>query len=272
MERIAIRLLGALLGMWACVGMAYGQWRVTPEVGMNVTKYNDEVAKIGFKAGAAVTYTFGAGRFALQSGLYYTRRGMGDYANSVLYGQAKDPSTGQWTDVEVSLAPAFSGDIEPNYYFWLAYPNAYFDYSYYLPEDFRLEGIYYYTHSGRRDYLQLPVMARLNGRIGDDCAWHVAAGPYLALGLAGKRSYLESRITTGDELPYYNKVVSWNPFSIQRYETESRFDWGVGAEAGIEVRRVSLKMGYEIGFGKRTFYDEVGMKYYTFSFTAGYSF
>ena len=48
-----------------------------PEAGMNVTKYKGDVAKVGFKAGAAVSYTFGSGWFSLQSGLYYVRRGEG---------------------------------------------------------------------------------------------------------------------------------------------------------------------------------------------------
>jgi len=38
---------------------AQAQWKVTPEAGMNVTKYKGDVAKVGFKAGAAVSYVIG---------------------------------------------------------------------------------------------------------------------------------------------------------------------------------------------------------------------
>ena len=34
-----------------CVISAQAQWKVTPEAGMNVTKYKGDVAKVGFKVG-----------------------------------------------------------------------------------------------------------------------------------------------------------------------------------------------------------------------------
>lgn len=67
-----------LMMMLMCVTEVSAQWSVTPEAGMNVTKYKDSPAAVGFKAGAAVSYTFGSGLFSLQSGLYYVQRGDGE--------------------------------------------------------------------------------------------------------------------------------------------------------------------------------------------------
>ena len=56
-----MRKLVVFVMLMTCVISAQAQWKVRPEAGMNVTKYNGDVAKVGFKAGAAVSYTFGSG-------------------------------------------------------------------------------------------------------------------------------------------------------------------------------------------------------------------
>ena len=81
-----MRKLVVFVMLMTCVISAQAQWKVTPEAGMNVTKYKGDVAKVGFKAGAAVSYTFGSGWFSLQSGLYYVRRGKGLSSYSEIYG------------------------------------------------------------------------------------------------------------------------------------------------------------------------------------------
>ncbi len=76
-----------LMMMLMCVTEVSAQWSVTPEAGMNVTKYKDSPAAVGFKAGAAVSYTFGSGLFSLQSGLYYVQRGTGKGFYGAAYGK-----------------------------------------------------------------------------------------------------------------------------------------------------------------------------------------
>lgn len=56
-----MRKLVVFVMLMTCVISAQAQWKVTPEAGMNVTKYKGDAAKVGFKAGAAVSYTFGSG-------------------------------------------------------------------------------------------------------------------------------------------------------------------------------------------------------------------
>jgi len=51
-----MRKLVVFVMLMTCVISAQAQWKVTPEAGMNVTKYKGDVAKVGFKAGAALLY------------------------------------------------------------------------------------------------------------------------------------------------------------------------------------------------------------------------
>ena len=46
-----MRKLVVFVMLMTCVISAQAQWKVTPEAGMNVTKYKGDVAKVGFKAG-----------------------------------------------------------------------------------------------------------------------------------------------------------------------------------------------------------------------------
>lgn len=48
-----MRKLVVFVMLMTCVISAQAQWKVTPEAGMNVTKYKGDVAKVGFKAGVA---------------------------------------------------------------------------------------------------------------------------------------------------------------------------------------------------------------------------
>ena len=47
-----MRKLVVFVMLMTCVISAQAQWKVTPEAGMNVTKYKGDAAKVGFKAGA----------------------------------------------------------------------------------------------------------------------------------------------------------------------------------------------------------------------------
>ncbi len=79
------------------------QWKVTPEAGMNVTKYKGDVAKVGFKAGAAVSYTFGSGWFSVQSGFVLCATGEGLSSYSEIYGTSESPYGGQEGTVYFSI-------------------------------------------------------------------------------------------------------------------------------------------------------------------------
>ena len=103
---------------------------------------------------------------------------------------------------------------------------------------------------------------------------HSLLDPYLAVGLGGKVTYEESDYSLKGKLPY-NKEISYNPFNPgQGYAVAPRFDWGATIEAGIEVKRVAFKVGYDLGIDKqyKGYAYNIGLNYHTASFTLGYTF
>lgn len=240
---------------------AQAQWKVTPEAGVNVTKYKNEVAKMGFKAGAAVSYTFGAGGFSLQSGLYYVQRGKGLSSNREIYGTSED----------------LDGSRVPSSIYLFSVAGNYGDYGYMGPnvgeyglKNFEVEGIRSYSEKEHRGYLQIPILAGFNWLVGEDVRLHLAVGPYLAVGLGGKTVFEESDYSFIGKPPYAREA-SYNPFG-SGYSAAPRLDWGATLEVGMEVKRFVVKMGYDLGLGKRYKYDEIGPNYQTASLTIGYTF
>lgn len=247
-----------LMMMLMCVTEVNAQWSVTPEAGMNVTKYKDAPsAQVGFKAGAAVSYTFGSGLFSLQSGLYYVQRGTGKSYSGFVYGTA--------TGVDGKLENRylyFSGSRNMAKYYGqgnMGYGSGFFS------EDIKLEGVRLTEGSIRRDYLQLPVLARFNWKIGQDVKLHIAAGPYFAYGIGGKGKYTDMDMTKSG---YSETEESYNPFNSYF----KRFDWGLALNAGIEVKRFTFDAAYDLGLGKQYTYGNAEINYHTVSFTVGYRF
>ena len=269
-----MRKLVVFVMLMMCVISAQAQWKVTPEAGMNVTKYKGDVAKVGFKAGAAVSYTFGSGWFSLQSGLYYVRRGKGLSSYSEIYGTSESPYGGP-EGTSIFLYPVSSDYLN----LWgYGYGNGYgftgFYYDTYGIKDFDVEGIRHRSQKEHREYIQLPILARFDWQVSKDVRLHLAIGPYLAVGLGGKVTYEESDYSLKGKLPY-NKEISYNPFNPgQGYAVAPRFDWGATIEAGIEVKRVAFKVGYDLGIDKqyKGYAYNIGLNYHTASFTLGYTF
>lgn len=252
-----------LMMMLMCVTNVSAQWSVTPEAGMNVTKYKgDSPAQIGFKAGAAVSYTFESGLFSLQSGLYYVQRGQGKTYSGMAYGKGIGLD-GKEEDRYLSFAPGSLG--YGGYGNFSAYGNG--GYGGFFPQHMRIDGLELTEGSSRRDYLQLPVLARFNWKLGKDVRLHVAAGPYLAYGISGKSKYTKRSLT---EKGYSSTDDSWSSFG--EYSSLQRFDWGLMLNAGIEIKRFTLNAAYDMGLGKEYKHSDMGLKYHTFSITVGYRF
>lgn len=250
-----------MLMMMMCVATVSAQWSVTPEAGMNVTKYKGNFpAQIGFKAGAAVSYTFGSGLFSLQSGLYYVQRGTGKSFYGTAYGKGVDQD-GKEQDRYISFS---SGGL---WYGGTGVLGGYYGSGSFFPTDMRVDGITLTEGSTRRDYLQLPILGRFNWEVGKDVKLHIAAGPYLAYGISGKS---KSKTMEMSEKGYSTTYDSWDPFG--KYSSHRRFDWGLMFNAGIEVKRFTLNASYDLGLGKEYESQDIDLKYQTVSFTVGYRF
>lgn len=258
-----------MLMMMMCVATVSAQWSVTPEAGMNVTKYKDaNSAQVGFRAGAAVSYTFESGLFSLQSGLYYVQRGTGKSNWGTAYGKVMGED-GKLVDHYLHFAPGYLDSYSYGYgnAYLGGYNSGYPGYGgVRFPIDMQVDGISLIERSSRMDYLQLPILARFNWKIGEDIKLHIAAGPYFAYGIAGK---YEATIMDMSEKGFSTTYDSFNPFKNTSYK---RFDWGLALNAGIEVKRFAFNIAYDMGLGKQYKYDDVGLKYHTVSFTVGYSF
>lgn len=249
-----------MLLMMMCVATVSAQWSVTPETGMNVTKYKGSPSAIGFKAGAAVSYTFGSGLFSLQSGLYYVQRGTGKSFYGTAYGKGVDQD-GKEQDRYISFSP---GGL---WYGGTGVLGGYYGNGSFFPTDMRVDGITLTEGSTRRDYLQLPILGRFNWEVGKDVKLHIAAGPYLAYGISGKS---KSKTMEMSEKGYSTTYDSWEPFG--KYSSHRRFDWGLMFNAGIEVKRFTLNASYDLGLGKEYESQDIDLKYQTVSFTVGYRF
>ena len=126
----------------------------------------------------------------------------------------------------------------------------------------------FYQYKTRKGYFQLPIMARYNWKLNDQLRFHLALGPYVAVGISGKEKSIETTIDLQDEY-----IGSKNEFENNIYDYGYyRFDWGIAAETGIKINRFSAKFSYDMGLGKENKYGEIGCKYHTASFTIGYSF
>lgn len=247
-----------LMMMLMCAAEAGAQWSVTPEAGMNVTKYKDgSPARIGFKGGVAVGYTFGSGVFSLQSGLYYVQRGKGNCHSGHAYGTIMGED-GKKID---SFIDFNSGMVS-----WSGYGNWVHNESLF-PRDMTVEGFRMTEYSERRDYLQLPIMAKFAWNIGKDVRLHVAAGPYLALGIGGKSKNKVVEMFGNWDYEVTQSVS--NPFEGNGYRS---FDWGATFNVGADIKRFTLGIGYDLGLGKQHKYDDISLKYHTVSFTVGYRF
>lgn len=222
-----------LLPFVAFSSMTFAQWSVTPEIGMNVTKYNQATPKMGFKIGSAIAYTFAGRRFTLQSGLYYVGRNRGE--SSEIWGFSYNKDQDYYHGFQIfgnSL-----GGYGTNYAG--SSSNSFF----YNPLDAPIDGISRNTHKQDLGYLQMPILARFNWEITPETKFHLAFGPYLAYGLGG--TYFLERIYNGLDQEITYSDFTYNPF--ERSDIK-RFDWGIQLNAGFEIRRFTLDFSYDTSF------------------------
>lgn len=247
---MAIALSGAMAS-------AQSRWTITPEAGLTVNKENEgkTATTLGFKVGAGVLYKFHEAEgnrpsFGIKSGLYLLMQ-KGDFhawrIGSVYQGYG-DMGYGYSGLVPQAIGKANEdGEDAPR-------PGA------------RQGGMTRYN-------LQLPVMAHWGFRLADDIHLNLAVGPYVAVAVGGHATAYE----TLDG--YFDRATDFNPFKGKLLnngillEDAPRFDWGGTASAGIEVRRVSFQIGYDLAWGKyHKDQNDLRIRNHQVSFTFGYRF
>lgn len=218
-----------------CVMAANAQFKFTPTVGTTILKESAFKANFGVQAGIGVRYSFNKkdDGFGIQSGLYFIQRNSSS-SGTALYmndgsSQILIPETG---DILLSpLGGTAGGDA--------------------------------YSITTHRNYLQLPVMAEWAKYITPDVRFHVAAGPYFAVGLGGKNKVSAISWDTNEHIQA--DETSWDPFKYNNYK---RFDFGLSFQTGVEIKRVAILLNYNMNLLHRN----QGTKENLVSIGVGYTF
>jgi len=103
-------------------------------------------------------------------------------------------------------------------------------------------------------YLELPVNLIVRLPLQSKSNIFVNAGPYVAMGIAGK-SKVETKIlgattNTTYDIKFNNDDPSTNQQENARFDRLKRFDYGVNVGAGFDLGKFLLKANYELGLAK----------------------
>ena len=127
-------------------------------------------------------------------------------------------------------------------------------------------------------YIELPLNAVIKFPMGGTSNIFVNAGPYIAMGVAGK-SKVETRFagitsTSTDDISFNNDDPTTTEQEGAAYNKLKRFDFGANVGAGIDIGALIFKVNCGIGFSKINSTDNNNSsddknKYRTLSFSVG---
>jgi hypothetical protein len=113
----------------------------------------------------------------------------------------------------------------------------------------------YFKATSNPIYIEIPVNLVLKAPIGGDTKFFAGAGPYLAVGVAGKNKTEGKIFGTGFSS---EKNIEWSdddPTTLDYDEGAGfgimkRFDYGLNGTAGIETRNILFSVNYGMGLAK----------------------
>ena len=126
---------------------------------------------------------------------------------------------------------------------------------------------------------QLPVLAKFHWQVNKDTKVFFGVGPYIGVCLKtkldGNQRLIEGTFP-GTMQQYYDGFVygkdEWGNSNLFLYDKDRKFDWGVAANIGVEVRNWYTKLQYDLSLGKEGKGDVIGANYHTLTLSAGYKF
>lgn len=230
--------------LFGAIPAAHAQFKFTPEVGITMMKegYEDRRATVSPRLGVGVDYFFNkqGNGWAITSGLYYYyKRESYSYASATV---ENEDGTEHWISFPFPKYPAYlssMGDLTD------------------------LTGVEFADADIRRDFLQLPVMAKYKWQINEDYALSAAAGLYVAVGVGGKYDLRFSDYEKGDE--------EGKASTLERSPYDSyydRFEWGFTTRLSLQVKQVSLNLNYDRNFETKHWMEAENLV----SVSAGYTF
>jgi hypothetical protein len=113
----------------------------------------------------------------------------------------------------------------------------------------------YYKQTFNPYYIEVPVNLVFKAPLGSTSKFFVGAGPYLAMGIAGKTKTegqtLLGQYNTDRDIDFSND----DPTTLSDEEGAGfgivkRFDYGLNGTAGIEGKNIVLGVGYGLGLAK----------------------
>ncbi len=134
------------------------------------------------------------------------------------------------------------------------------------------------TSSTKPYYIEVPVNAVIKIPLGDQSSFFVGAGPYVAVGIAGKNkiegSILGANFTRTENIKFSND----DPFTSSEegagYGIMRRFDYGLNGTLGLQGKFAMVSLNYGLGLAKlqsgtTSSNDELG-KHRVLSLTVGF--
>lgn len=134
------------------------------------------------------------------------------------------------------------------------------------------------TSSTKPYYIEVPVNAVIKIPLGDQSSFFVGAGPYVAVGIAGKNkiegSILGANFTRTENIKFSND----DPFTSSEegagYGIMRRFDYGLNGTVGLQGKFAMVSLNYGLGLAKlqsgtTSSNDELG-KHRVLSLTVGF--
>ena len=234
----------AVSTLFGAIPAAHAQFKFTPEVGITMMKegYEDRRATVSPRLGVGVDYFFNkqGNGWAITSGLYYYyKRESYSYASAMV-----DCADG--TESWISFPfPEYGGTMSS------------------MADATDIKSVEFVNVDTRRDFLQLPVMAKYKWQINEDYALSGAAGLYVAMGVGGSYDVQFSNYEKGDE-EGKTSTLERSPYDSY-YD---RFEWGFTTRLSLQVKQVSLNLNYDRNFETKHWMEAENLV----SVSAGYTF
>ncbi|TAL48680.1 MAG: PorT family protein [Chitinophagaceae bacterium] len=113
----------------------------------------------------------------------------------------------------------------------------------------------YYKATTNPIYLEVPVNLIFKGPISKDTKFFAGAGPYLAIGIAGKNKtdgkFLGAAFSSEKDIEWSNDDPSTlNYEEGAGFGIMKRFDYGLNGTAGFDTKNVVLSVNYGLGLAK----------------------
>ncbi len=109
----------------------------------------------------------------------------------------------------------------------------------------------YYQATTNPMYIEIPATALLKIPLGGNSSFNAGFGPYLGVGVAGKRKIESAFINTESKIKFSNDdPATFNNEEGTGFGVLRRFDYGFNTTVGIEGKSLVLNANYGYGLAK----------------------